>query len=160
MTPCTAPEHVYQVPGGRPLKVPAQPPHVFSYGDGHSDFSCMGRSIQIGGNGWSPRLTFVEDRLAGYTITVRVSLYRELLAIASEKFGSPERVTTRTYRTKRGTDVAAVESAWSWPSGTSASLVELCSATDVSCLIVTTKSLDDYYKARGAEERERAKKGF
>lgn len=118
-----------------------------------------GRSIPIGGSNWNPQLTLVEERLAGYKITVRISAYRELLTIATEKFGAADRTTAKLYRTRRGTDVSGQAHEWSWPSGTAAYLEELCSATDLSCLSVMAKSLHDWFTAQRAEERERAKKG-
>jgi len=159
MVPCTFPGRAYQTPGVRPFEVPARAPDVLSLGSGVARLTC-GRSIPIGGASWNPQLTFVEDCLAGYKITVRTSAYRELLAIATEKFGAPDRETARTYRTRRGTDVSAQTHEWSWPSGTAAYLEELCSATDLSCLNVMSKSLHDWLATQRVEERERAKKGF
>jgi hypothetical protein len=160
MAPCTAPGHVYRTPGVRPFEVPPRPPDIFALGSGAVWLSCSGRAVSIGGGSWGPQLTFVDDRLAGYKITVQTSAYRELLTIAVEKFGAADRATAKTYRTKRGTDVSGATHEWSWPSGTVAHLEELCGATDVACLNVMAKNLLDWFAARRTGERERAKKGY
>jgi hypothetical protein len=159
IVPCTSAGKVYQTPGLPPMKLPARPPDLFPLGEGLAELNCS-RTIVLGGEERGVRLTLVRDQLAGYRFWVRSSLYSDLMAIAVDKFGIDNKASTKTYRTRGGTDASGRLHEWIWPSGTTAYVEELCEKLTLSCLVVSAKSLHDWYATTRSQEIERAKKRF
>ena len=100
------------------------------------------------------------EALSGYSMSFESESYAKIRSVAVERFGPPTSTASQQYRTGAGRSVSGEALVWRWPSGTFASLTELCGGLGRSCLNVSTKALADSRRKKEEEKTEERKKGF
>jgi hypothetical protein len=106
-------------------------------------------------------LKFTPDgSLSGYSLSFKTDAYARMGSTATDKFGPATSVSKQSYRLRSGTETLGDVVTWRWPGGTTAALHEICGRVGNSCLIVSSKALNDFKHKEEAEERARRKGGF
>jgi hypothetical protein len=163
VAPCTSPPRVDYTLPSRPFQIPAYPPRETRRDDGTLAISCW-RSIEIGGEKWTPTLVFVGSSegwtLARYEISCGYYCFKELRRIAVEKFGPPHQASISQYRMGNGAQIEGEVASWRWEDGTSALLVERDGKIDRAALTVSTRAFLELWEKYSRERIEKAKKAF
>jgi hypothetical protein len=124
-----------------------------------TDISCASRPVETAGDSFHPRLMFTAvGGLGGYQINS--SSYSSLRDIVVAKFGLPHARQEKTYRTGTGREVGGEVLMWQWPSGTEASLSELCGKLHLSCVLVMSKRYGAELLESARERQEKGKGQF